>query len=106
MASSSALVRICQGLGITASSFLAGSLYYLSTIAIPAVLTAPSPSLLLKQWHTLFRRGKKLGPALALFGTLNYLHVAWTAYNNNSTYERGLWKLYVTAAVCTGANVP
>ncbi|KAI4125016.1 MAG: hypothetical protein LQ338_004506 [Usnochroma carphineum] len=106
MASPTTITRICLGLGITTSSFLAGALYTCSSLAIPAILTAPSPSpsILLRQWHNLFTNGKKLGPAIAILGAVNYLYVAWGAYN--STYERGLWKTYVGAAACTLGIVP
>ncbi|KAL8809720.1 MAG: hypothetical protein Q9223_003108 [Gallowayella weberi] len=105
MTSPSTTVRICQGLGITASSFLAGTLYAASTIAIPTILAPKTtPSLLLSQWHTIYRTGMKIGPTIALLGAVNYLSVAWGAYN--STYDTRVWKSYVAAAVGTIGIVP
>ncbi|KAL8908881.1 MAG: hypothetical protein Q9171_005278 [Xanthocarpia ochracea] len=99
------IVRICQGLGITASSFLAGTLYASSTLAVPAILAGKTnPSLLASQWHSMYQTGMKVGPTLALLGAVNYLYVAWGAYN--STYDTRVWKGFVGAAVGTIGIVP
>ncbi|KAL8787676.1 MAG: hypothetical protein Q9213_002107 [Squamulea squamosa] len=105
MASLSTTVRICQGLGITASSFLAGTLYTASALGVPAILAGQTnPSLLVSQWHSMFRAGFKIGPTLALLGAVNYLYVAWGSYN--STYDARVWKGFVGAAVGTIGIVP
>ncbi|KAL8703702.1 MAG: hypothetical protein Q9201_003123 [Fulgogasparrea decipioides] len=105
MAFAPTAVRVAQGLGITTSSFLAGTLYTISTLAVPAILTASSsPSTMLAQWHNLFSKGIKMGPTLALVGAANYLYLAYGAYN--STNERALWKTYLGAAVGTVGIVP
>ncbi|KAL8682869.1 MAG: hypothetical protein Q9186_001115 [Xanthomendoza sp. 1 TL-2023] len=99
--SPSPTIRICQALGITASSFLAGTLTTISTLAIPSLLSGnPPASILLTQWHTLFALGIKLGPTLALLGCVNYLYVA--CYSDG---RRG-WRKFVGAAVGTVGIVP
>ncbi|KAI4230870.1 MAG: hypothetical protein LQ349_005971, partial [Xanthoria aureola] len=105
MASSSRTIRTCQGLGITSSSFLAGALYSISLLAIPAILVGKSnASLLASQWHSIFSVGQKVGPTLAILGTVNYLYVARGKYG--SQYDSRVWKSFVGAAVATMGIIP
>ncbi|KAL8995560.1 MAG: hypothetical protein Q9169_004733 [Polycauliona sp. 2 TL-2023] len=99
MASLPASIRICQGIGLTASSFLAGGLFTMSTVAVPTILSGhTNASLLVAHWNTMFRLGIKMGPTLIALGAVNYLYVAWGAYH--STYEPRVWKGFAAAAGC------
>ncbi|KAI4225471.1 MAG: hypothetical protein L6R36_003903 [Xanthoria steineri] len=105
MASSSPTIRTCQGLGITSSSFLAGALYSISLLGIPAILVGNSnASLIASQWHSIFSVGQKVGPTLAILGTVNYLYVARGKYG--SQYDPRVWKSFVGAAVATMGIIP
>ncbi|KAI4227251.1 MAG: hypothetical protein L6R36_002571 [Xanthoria steineri] len=105
MASLPASVRICQGLAITASSFLAGTLYTMSTIAVPTILAGQTnPSLLVSHWNSMFRAGSKVGPTLVALGAVNYLYAAWGAYNSN--YDTRVWKGFAAAGLSTMAVAP
>ncbi|KAI4246713.1 MAG: hypothetical protein L6R42_009811 [Xanthoria sp. 1 TBL-2021] len=105
MASLSPAIRTCQGLGITASSFLAGALYSISFLGVPAILVGKSNAFLLaSRWHSIFSVGQKVGPALAILGTVSYLFVGRGKYH--SKYDSRVWKSFVGAAVATMGIIP
>ena len=90
---------IAQSLALTASASLAGSLYTMSTVAVPAVLAGPTNApLLVEQWNTMFRAGSKIGPTLVGLGMVNYLFVAWRAYRRGE----GRWGVMGAAGVGMG----
>lgn len=70
-------IRIAQVVGLTAASFAAGSITGFSVFSVPALLQAPAP-LLVKQWQTIYDKGKMILPpisavAAVAFGALAYL---------------------------------
>ncbi|KAF1935585.1 hypothetical protein EJ02DRAFT_460258 [Clathrospora elynae] len=68
---------IAQTVGITASMFLLGTKASLSLVAIPAAMQAPAP-LAAQQWFTIFTRGMKMGPPLAIASALATGYLAYT----------------------------
>ncbi|KAL8671122.1 MAG: hypothetical protein Q9168_004376 [Polycauliona sp. 1 TL-2023] len=69
MASLSTPARISLGLGLAASSFLAGSTFTMSTVAVPTILSGhTNASLLVSHWNTMFSIGKKMARLIRAFG--------------------------------------
>ncbi|KAF2463248.1 uncharacterized protein BDR25DRAFT_307855 [Lindgomyces ingoldianus] len=62
-------ILIAQAVGITTSVFLAGQNAAFSYATVPALLEAPAP-LAARQWKKVFDLGKKVGPILAVAGTI------------------------------------
>lgn len=78
----------------------------LSLLAIPGLLSPPSPGLgaqaLAQQWDVVFRRGRVLCPLTAVLAALGYGHLAW----RSSPRAAGGTRSLVGAAALSLAIVP
>ncbi|KAF5358661.1 hypothetical protein D9758_007729 [Tetrapyrgos nigripes] len=103
-------IRVAQVLGIAGSAFVSGSIFSISFISFPSLLT--SPNHLAAQWANLYARGATLMPPLSILSSSAFAYSAYFLYKNPTGF--GLSestsltkaKLYIFAALLTVGIVP
>jgi hypothetical protein len=99
-------IRIAQTLGITLSTFVAGSSITISTFLVPRLLESPAP-LLLSQWTNLFHAGKVTAPPLSLISACTYFYLSYTKhtsylYTGTGRDRFAVWSYLVAGLLSVG----
>ncbi|KAI9819933.1 MAG: hypothetical protein M1827_006503 [Pycnora praestabilis] len=101
MENPSLLVQTAKVLGITASTFLAGSVYNSSSITVPVMLQA-SNQLIPHLWKAAFDIGRSTAPPIAMTACVSYAYLAFDEYSNGArSVGSSKWHLYALAALST-----
>ncbi|KAK8221603.1 hypothetical protein IWZ01DRAFT_537497 [Phyllosticta capitalensis] len=87
-------VRLAQAVGVTVTAFLAGHTASTSYLVTPALLCAPSPALLARQWRSAYRIAHQVGTPLIAASTALF---AWLA--SREPTDTLPFRLYTAAAV-------
>ncbi|KAK7531686.1 uncharacterized protein J3D65DRAFT_638431 [Phyllosticta citribraziliensis] len=87
-------VRLAQAVGVTVTAFLAGHTASTSYLLTPALLSAPSGTLLARQWRTGYRIAHQIGTPLLAASTALFAWLASREPNGSLPF-----RLYTTAAV-------
>ncbi|KAK8225300.1 hypothetical protein HDK77DRAFT_431568 [Phyllosticta capitalensis] len=87
-------VRLAQAVGVTVTAFLAGHTASTSYLVTPALLIAPSPALLARQWRSAYRIAHQVGTPLIAASTALF---AWLA--SREPTDTLPFRLYTAAAV-------
>ena len=72
---------------------------------MPSLLLAPTP-LLVRQWRTMYLRGKSLAPPVAIVSSASFSYLAIKLYNAPLSVNHPRGELYTLAAVMTVSILP
>ncbi|KAH8598961.1 hypothetical protein B0O99DRAFT_683694 [Bisporella sp. PMI_857] len=94
-------IRVAQTLGLSSSLVLAGASFSLSAYVVPSILSSPAP-LLLRQWHTMFARGKAQIPTVALISALSYSYLAYSSSSSASSWSAKRTQYTIAGVLAVG----
>ncbi|PYI03696.1 DUF1772-domain-containing protein [Aspergillus sclerotiicarbonarius CBS 121057] len=107
---------IAQAIGLSGAAWLSGTIFSLSYITIPSLLTthATHPnsiplSTITQQWATIYETGKNRVPPIAILTASTFLYLAWSTRENTTLAAiapRGSSSAYMVSAALVVAIVP
>ncbi|RAK95500.1 DUF1772 domain-containing protein [Aspergillus ibericus CBS 121593] len=105
---------IAQVIGLSGAAWLSGTIYSLSYISIPTLLTSHQEhsiplSTITKQWAILYETGKNRVPPIAVLTASTFLYLAWSTRASTALAAiapRGSSSLYTVSAALVLAIMP